>query len=73
MQVAWHYSNAIGGVRVVVHDQDAIDANNATHEYFRELRAEPRPIAAPRIWPVVMLVSLFTGLPTLMFGRNEAE
>ena len=70
MQVAWHYSNAIGGVRVVVHDQDA---NNATHEYFRELRAEPRPIAAPRIWPVVMLVSLFTGLPTLMFGRNEAE
>ena len=73
VQVAWHYSNAIGGVRVVVHDQDAIDANNATHEYFRELRVDPLPLNTPRAWPVVMIVSLFMGVPALIFGRNKLE
>ena len=73
VQVAWHYSNAIGGVRVVVHDQDAIEANDATHEYFRGLRVDPLPLVAPRAWPVVMIVSLLLGVPTLIFGRHKAE
>lgn len=72
VQVAWYYSNAIGGVRVVVHDQDVIDANDATHEYFRGLRVDPLPLATPRGWPVVMIVSLLIGAPALIFGRNKA-
>ena len=73
VQIAWHYSNAIGGVRVVVHDHDALEADKVTHEYLRELRAEAQPTAAPRFWPVVMLVSLWLGVPALIFGRNKVE
>ena len=73
VQVAWYYSNAIGGVRVVVHDDDALEANDITHEYFKELRAEPQQIATPRVWPVVMLLSFFLGVPALIFGRNKAK
>jgi hypothetical protein len=69
-QLFWHYSNAIGGVRLAVHDEDAEEAAVVYHEYTESLRAGPYPVAPVRAWPVVVLVSLLIGVPFLLFGRR---
>ena len=71
VQLFWHYSNAIGGVRVVVQDSDAHDATEAYKHYMEALRAGPYPLNPVRAWPVVALVSLIIGLPLLLFGRSS--
>ena len=72
-QLFWHYSNAIGGVRVVVNEEDAEEANIAHREYMAALRNGPYPISPPRFWPVVILLSLVFGGPFLIFGRHLAK
>jgi hypothetical protein len=71
VQLFWHYSNAIGGVRVAVADPDAEDAFTACQEYMAALREGPYPEEPVRIWPAVALISLIFGLPLLLFGRRS--
>ncbi|MGL5019939.1 MAG: putative signal transducing protein [Luteolibacter sp.] len=70
VQLFWHYSNAIGGVRVAVEDNDIEDASTAYQEYMAALREGPYPEQPVRIWPAVALVSLIFGMPLLLFGRR---
>ena len=70
VQMAWHYSNAIGGVRLAVDDDDAAEAVELYQEYRSALRQGPYPVAPVRAWPVVALVSILVGIPLLIFGRR---
>lgn len=70
VQLFWHYSNAIGGVRVAVNDDDVAEARDIHQEYMAALRAGPYPVAPVRAWPVVILLSIAMGLPLLIFGRS---
>ena len=72
VQLFWHYSNAIGGVRVVVAAEDEMDAAEAHREYLEVLRSEPREFSGARVWPVVLLLSIAFGAPFLAFGRRLA-
>lgn len=73
IQLFWHYSNAIGGVRLVVHDDDREAAETVCQEYMQALRSGPYPEQPVKAWPVVALISLFIGVPLLLFGRRERE
>ncbi len=70
VQLFWHYSNAIGGVRVAVDDDDVEEAATAYQEYMSALRTGPYPEAPVRVWPAVALLSLLVGVPLLLFGRG---
>ena len=71
VQLFWYYSNAIGGVRVVVDDADAEAATKAYETYMAALRTGPYPLNPVRAWPVVFLMSLFVGIPLILFGRHK--
>jgi hypothetical protein len=73
VQLFWHYSNAIGGVRLAVDDDDAEDAAAIYHEYMAALGSGPYPERPVRIWPAVALLSLIIGAPFLLFGRRNAK
>ncbi len=71
VQLFWHYSNAIGGVRVVVNDDDVEEAAEVFQSYMEGLRSGPYPLRPVRAWPLVVLVSLLLGgIPFLLFGRR---
>ena len=72
-QLFWHYTSAIGGIRLEVNDEDTVDARSAYEEYMCALRAGPYPVAPVRAWPVVALLSILIGAPFLLFGRHRAE
>jgi hypothetical protein len=72
VQLFWHYSNAIGGVRVVVSEEDVPAAAEAHREYLATLRSVPRESSGARVWPVVLLLSFAVGAPFLAFGRRMA-
>ncbi len=72
VQLCWHYSNAIGGVRVVVSGDDFEEASQALEEYRGAIRSGPSMVASVRGWPVVLLLSIFLGMPVLLFGRSRA-
>ena len=68
-QLFWIYSNATGGVRFEVADEDAEEATSIYHEYMEALRSGPYPETTVRAWPLVALISLLAGVPLLLFGR----
>lgn len=70
VQLFWHYSNTIGGVRVVVNEADEAPAREAHATYMAALRAGPYPLNSVRAWPVVLAMSLLFGAPLLAFGRR---
>ena len=70
VQLFWYYSNTIGGVRVVVEDDDAETAIIAYKKYMTALRAGPYPLNPVRAWPVVLLMSLLFGIPFILLGRH---
>src|SRR6478735_3430746 len=70
VQLFWHYSNAVGGVRVAVNEEDEEDARNLHQEYMSSLRAGPYPLQPVRGWPIVILLSIALGAPLLLFGRR---
>jgi hypothetical protein len=72
VQLFWCYSNAIGGVRVVVDESDAEAAGKAHDEYMSALRAGPYPLRPVRAWPLVLVLSMLVGGPFLLFGRWAA-
>ncbi len=71
VQLFWHYSNAIGGVRVAVEEEDADQATAFYQEYMASLREGPYPLQPVRGWPAVVLVSLLVGVPMMLFGRKN--
>jgi hypothetical protein len=73
VQLFWHYSNAIGGVRLAVAAEDAEEARTVYHEYMAALRTGPYPEAPVRVWPAVALLSLLIGAPLLLFGRRHVK
>lgn len=70
VQLFWHYSNTIGGVRLAVDDEDAEAATSAHEAYMAAIREGPYPLNPVRAWPVVLLLSLVIGAPFLLFGRK---
>ena len=73
IQLAWYYSNALGGVRVTVDDEDCEEAVKSYREYSEALHKDPSPTTVARAWPIVLLGSLVTGVPTLLFGRRKVK
>lgn len=73
VQLFWHYSNTIGGVRVAVAEEDAETAAALHQEYMASLREGPYPVQPVRAWPVVILMSLVLGLPMILFGRRRVH
>ncbi|RYD21873.1 MAG: hypothetical protein EOP88_09865 [Verrucomicrobiaceae bacterium] len=71
VQLFWHYSNTIGGVRVAVEEEDAETAAAIHQEYMASLREGPYPLQPVRAWPTVILVSLLVGVPMILFGRRQ--
>lgn len=71
VQLFWHYSNTIGGVRVAVDAEDADQATSLHQEYMSSLREGPYPLQPVRAWPLVILLSLAIGAPFLLFGRRH--
>lgn len=70
VQLFWHYSNAVGGVRVAVAEDEAEEAAEVYTEYMESLRQGECPVAPVRGWPLVAVVSLIFGLPLLLLGRK---
>jgi Putative prokaryotic signal transducing protein len=70
IQIAWTYSDAIGGVRVVVADSQADEAVDVYREYLDALIECPRPVTVVRAWPMVLLMYCTLGVPALIFGRR---
>ena len=70
IQIAWTYSDAIGGVRVVVADSQADEAVEVYREYLDALVESPRPVTVVRAWPLVLLIFWKFGIPALIFGRR---
>lgn len=71
VQMAWLYSSAIGGVRVMVDDVDRDEAVRQFSEYVAGLRSGPTLDTSPRRWPIAALVSILAGVPVLLFGRKN--
>lgn len=70
-QIYWLYTNAIGGVRVQVNEDDVDAAEALYHEYMESLRSGPYPVAPVRAWPIVVLATLLVGVPFFIFGRRK--
>ncbi len=70
IQIFWHYSDALGGVRVVVGDSQANEAVEAYRDYLDALVESPRPVTVARAWPLVLLGFWMFGVPALIFGRR---
>ncbi|MFK7851419.1 MAG: DUF2007 domain-containing protein [Akkermansiaceae bacterium] len=69
-QLFWHYTQAIGGVRVAVADQDLEPARALYTEYQEALQDGPPVTEDVRAWPFVLLISFIVGLPVMLFGRK---
>lgn len=72
-QLFWHYTNAIGGIRLAVNDEDAEEGRAIYQEYMGALRSGPYPLNPVRGWPVVILLSVVLGLPLMLFGRRSSQ
>lgn len=70
VQLFWHYSNAIGGVRVDVDDADQKEASRVYSTYREALREGAYPLSPVRGWPFVSIVSVLFGMPLILFGRR---
>ena len=70
VQLFWHYSNAIGGVRVVVGEEDEAEATALCREYMQALKAEPVLVSYVKPWPLILMMALLIGPPALVFGKR---
>jgi hypothetical protein len=60
IQLFWHYSNTIRGIRAAVDDPDTENATEAHVIYMNTLRKDPYPLNPVRAWPVVRLIPLLS-------------
>ncbi len=71
VQLAWHYSNALGGVRVMVAEEDQDEAFALLETYRTSLKGAEDRTLPPKAWPVVLILSLLVGAPMMIFGRRK--
>jgi hypothetical protein len=69
-QLFWHYTQAIGGVRVAVADEDYDEARKLFTEYSGKLNQEPVFTEEVRAWPLVIIMSVLAGFPLIFFGKK---
>ena len=69
-QLAWHYTLAVGGVRVTVADEDLESARALYDDYMKALNNGPPVVEEVRAWPIVLLASIIFGMPFILFGRK---
>lgn len=69
-QLCWHYTIAVGGIRVAVADEDAKQAAAMYKEYEQTLTAKPAAVGDVRYWPVVLLLTFLMSVPFMIFGRK---
>lgn len=72
-QLFWHYTIAVGGVRVVVAPEDADAAAAFYKEYDQTLAAEPQAVGDVKYWPLALLVTLIVSVPFIAFGRKPPQ
>lgn len=73
VQLYWCYSNTIGGVRLVVQNDDEEEAAQLYTTYMAALRVGPYPLNPVRAWPLVLILSLFFRIPLMIFGRHACH
>lgn len=69
-QLFWHYTIAVGGVRVAVADEDAEQAAVIYKDYEQTLTAKPAAVGDVRYWPIVLLLTFLMSAPFMIFGRK---
>jgi|LakMenE18May11ns_1017448.scaffolds.fasta_scaffold9890333_3 hypothetical protein len=67
----WYYSHTVGGIRVVVADEDAKQAEQLFIEYNESMKTTPFVERPVRAWPIMVLLSLCAGFPLILFGRKS--
>lgn len=70
-QMHWLYTNAIGGIRVVVSEEDAEMAAELYRAYEESIRSGPQVVGDVKAWPLVLLASFLIGVPFFLFGRKS--
>ncbi|TLD69364.1 DUF2007 domain-containing protein [Phragmitibacter flavus] len=71
VQTVWKFSNAIGGVRVVVHHEDVPAAATYYQEYWQTVLSSYHHTPPVRAWPLILILSLLIGAqPFIVFGRQ---
>lgn len=72
-QLFWHYTIAVGGVRVVVADENVFKASSIYKEYENTLTAKPAAVGDVKYWPIVLLVTFLMSVPFMIFGRKPPD
>ncbi len=70
-QLFWQYTQAFGGIRVVVADEDVEQAEELFVEYDESMKSAPFVEPPVRAWPMMALASLLVGFPVMLFGRKS--
>lgn len=70
-QMNWLYTYTIGGIRVVVHQNDLKPATALYQDYWERISAGDTVVGDVKAWPAVLLISLVVGMPFLLFGRRS--
>jgi hypothetical protein len=71
-QIQWFWTQLIGGIRVVVDEEDAGRAVELYKSYEANLNDGPQVVGDVKAWPLVLLASFFIGAPFFLFGRKSA-
>ena len=67
----WAHTQALGGIRVVVADEDVEQAEALYVQYDKSMKSTPFVESPVRAWPIMALASLFFGFPVMLFGRKS--
>lgn len=69
-QIHWLYTQAIGGILVVVSGEDFEAATDIYKEYWERVATGDAVVGDVKAWPAVLLISILVGMPFLLFGRR---
>jgi len=73
VQWFWQLTNALGGVRLSVEDDDREEAEEGYADYVAARMAESPIERTIRFWPLVVLLYFVIGVPMLVFGRRTCD
>lgn len=73
IQWFWHLSNALGGVRLSVSEEDLEEAETAYAGYLEARKLDPPTETTIRFWPLVIVLYFVVGVPMLVFGRRPTQ
>lgn len=72
-QVHWLYTHVIGGIRVVVSEEDAEEAAKLYWVYEENMIAAPPVVGNVKAWPFMLMISICLGFPMYLLGRKRAD